>query len=152
MNLRWWFNIGDSTVYATLKTMEKRALIAGAAERVGNMPDRTVYTLTAAGADALRDTLRAALLQFDYDTTAFSIAAFLLDVLPPEEQAALLRQRLTLLERYRAGIAQQLTAEWEQTAPAFHAANVRRMLDIVDAERSGTQRLLASCAAALDEP
>ncbi len=44
MNVRWWFNVGDSTVYATLKTLEKRALISGTAEKAGNMPERTVYT------------------------------------------------------------------------------------------------------------
>lgn len=24
MNVKWWFNIADSTVYSTLKTLEKR--------------------------------------------------------------------------------------------------------------------------------
>lgn len=25
MNVKWWFNIADSTVYSTLKTLEKRS-------------------------------------------------------------------------------------------------------------------------------
>lgn len=145
MNVRWWFNVGDSTVYATLKTMEKRGIVSGVTEKAGNMPDRTVYTLTEAGEAALQDTLKAFILQFDYDATAFSIAAFLLDVFPPEERQALLEQRLAMLERCRAGLAQQLTAAWERETPAFHAANVRRMMDLVDAELCGCRRLLACC-------
>ena len=46
MNVKWWFNIADSTVYSTLKTLEKKEFISGTSEKVGNMPDRTVYTLS----------------------------------------------------------------------------------------------------------
>ena len=45
MNVKWWFNIADSTVYSTLKTLEKKEFISGTTEKVGNMPDRTVYKL-----------------------------------------------------------------------------------------------------------
>ena len=43
MNVRWWFNIADSTVYTTIKNLEKKGFIEGETEKVGNMPDRTVY-------------------------------------------------------------------------------------------------------------
>ena len=26
MNVKWWFNIADSTVYSTLKTLEKKGI------------------------------------------------------------------------------------------------------------------------------
>ena len=42
MNVKWWFYIGDSTVYSTLKALEKKEYILGVAEKVGNMPDRNV--------------------------------------------------------------------------------------------------------------
>ena len=29
MNVKWWFNIADSTVYSTLKTLEKKEFISG---------------------------------------------------------------------------------------------------------------------------
>ncbi len=28
MNVKWWFNIADSTVYSTLKTLEKKEFIS----------------------------------------------------------------------------------------------------------------------------
>ena len=46
MNVKWWFNIADSTVYSTLKALEKKEYITGTTEKVGNMPDRTVYSLS----------------------------------------------------------------------------------------------------------
>ncbi len=104
MNVKWWFYIADSTVYSTLKTLEKKDYIAGTTEKSGNMPDRTVYRLTGKGKDAFIDTLRTSVLQFDYDTNIFSVAAFFLDTFPPDEQQELLQKRLEILQKYRAGI------------------------------------------------
>ena len=62
MNVKWWFNIADSTVYSTLKTLEKKEYIIGTAEKVGNMPDRTVYNLSEKGKDEFISTLKASIL------------------------------------------------------------------------------------------
>ncbi len=145
MNVKWWFNIADSTVYSTLKTLEKKEYITGTTEKVGNMPDRTVYSLSDKGRDEFQDTLRQSILQFDYDTNIFSIAAFFLNVFTPDEQQRLLQERLNLLQKYRAGITKQVNPLWENKVSASHAANVKRMIDLVDAEITGTNRLLESC-------
>ena len=145
MNVRWWFNIGDSTVYTTLKNLEKRGMIAGTVEKAGNMPDRTVYTITDEGVAALRDTLRKSLLQFDYDTNIFTIAAFFLDALDASEKRALLEKRLELLQRYLAGIEQQITPQWTREVLPTHTANVERMMGLVEAEISGTEKILSAC-------
>lgn len=145
MNVKWWFNIADSTVYATLKSLEKKEYITGATEKVGNMPDRTVYSLSDKGKNEFLNTLRQSILQFDYDTNIFSIAAFFLNAFTPDEQQKLLRERLTLLQKYRTGITKQVNPLWESEVSAIHTANVKRMIDLVDAEITGTNRLLESC-------
>ena len=145
MNVKWWFNIADSTVYSTLKTLEKKEYIFGTAEKVGNMPDRTVYSLSDKGKEEFIATLKASILQFNYDTNIFSIAAFFLNTFTPEEQQDLLRERLTVLHKYRAGIEKQVNPLWENEVSATHSANVKRMIDLVDAEITGTNRLLESC-------
>lgn len=145
MNVKWWFNIADSTVYATLKALEKRALITGSAEKIGNMPDRTVYTITEKGTKEFKDTLEKSILQFDYDTNVFSIAAFFLNIFDPAEQVTLLQKRIDILQNYRRGIVKQDTLSWENEVPIFHVANLKRMIDLVDAEISGAERLLETC-------
>ena len=42
MNVSSWYNIANSTVYATLKTLEKKEYIYGIIEKDGNMPDKTI--------------------------------------------------------------------------------------------------------------
>ena len=58
MNVRWWVNIADSTVYTTIKNLEKKGFIEGETEKFGNMPDRTVYTLTVKGEKEFREAIR----------------------------------------------------------------------------------------------
>ena len=145
MNVKWWFNFADSTVYSTLKTLEKKEYISGTTEKVGNMPDRTVYGLSAKGKDAFIDTLKTSILQFNYDTNIFSIAAFFLNIFTADEQRKLLQKRLKVLQKYRAGIEKQVNPLWENEVSAIHVANVKRMIDLVDAEIAGTNRLLESC-------
>ncbi len=146
MNVKWWFNIADSTVYSTLKALEKKEFITGTTEKVGNMPDRTVYSLSDKGKCELQDTLRKSVTQFNYDTNIFSIAAFFLNIFTITEQRQLLQERLHVLKKYRAGIEKQVSPLWENEVSAIHSANVKRMIDLVDAEITGTGRLLESCS------
>ena len=143
MNVRWWFNIADSTVYTTLKNLEKRGSIKGTTERIGNMPDRTIYSLTEKGRDELKESIKESILQFDYDTNIFTIAAFCMDILETEEKKDLLEKRLKILRSYLSGITEQNSDAWKREVPVFHAANLERMIDIVKAEISGTKRLLS---------
>lgn len=143
MNIKWWFNIADSTVYATLKNLEKRGFLEGTVEKAGNMPDRTIYSLTGKGKIELKETIKKSILQFSYDTNIFTIAAFMMDILETEEAKALLEKRLDILQSYLTGIRKQDNETWRQEVPAFHAANLERMIDIVNAEISGTQKLLS---------
>ena len=113
MNIKYWFNIGTSTVYATIKTLEKKQYLVGEIQKDGNMPDKNI----------------------------FSITAFFLDCLPEKEQKTLLEQRMTVLQEYLAGIQKQHTEEWEKQVNPYHVANLQRMTDIVLAEISGTERL-----------
>ena len=145
MNVKWWFNIADSTVYSTLKALEKKRFITGTTEKVGNMPDRTVYSLSDKGKDKFIETLKASILQFSYDTNIFSIAAFFLNIFTIDEQQELLKERLNILQKYHAGIEKQINPLWENEVSAIHVANVKRMIDLIEAEIIGTNRLLENC-------
>lgn len=141
MNIKYWYNIADSTVYATIKSIEKKGYISGTVEKEGNMPDKTIYTLTESGRAELMKTLKHSIVTFDFDTNIFSIAAFFIDFFEPDEQKKLLEERLENLNQYLLGIRSQVTKSWEEQVSIFHVANVNRMIDIVNAEISGTNRI-----------
>ena len=43
LNVKWWYDIANSTVYATLRTLDSKGFIVGISERNGNIPYGTVY-------------------------------------------------------------------------------------------------------------
>lgn len=144
MNIRHWYNIADSTVYATIKSIEKREYISGTIEKEGNMPDKKIYKLTDKGRMELRETLSQSIITFDFDTNIFSIAVFFIDIFDTNEQKQLLEKRLDNLHKYLQGIESQVTTSWEKQVSSFHVANVNRMIDIVNAEILGTKKIIAS--------
>jgi hypothetical protein len=72
--------------------------------RQGQRPERTVYTLTDAGRDELRDWLRELVQQPQHEYPAFVAALSLITALPPSQVLDLLRTRLTHLAQQRAEI------------------------------------------------
>ena len=142
MNVKWWYNIADSTVYATLRTLDKKGYIVGVSEKNGNMPFRTVYSISDKGKTELRDTLIKSILSFDYDTNTFSIAAFFLDFFDDEEQIMLLKKRIEILEKYIEGIEKWISSPNDKTTPIHHIITVERMASLAKTELCGTNKLL----------
>lgn len=142
MNVKWWYNIANSTVYATLRTLDNKGLIVGVSEKNGNMPHRTVYSISNKGKEELKDTLMKSILSFDFDTNVFSIAAFFLDFFEPNEQISLLEKRAEILKKYIVGIEKWLLQQGDEAIPLYHVVTVERMADLAKTELSGTNKLL----------
>ncbi len=142
MNVKWWYNIANSTVYATLRTLDKKGYIVGTSEKNGNMPFRTVYSISNTGKEELRDTLKKSILSFDYDTNTFSIAAFFLDFFDAKEQITLLENRVEILKKYIEGIEKWISHPDDKTTPLHHIITVERMASLAKTELSGTKKLL----------
>lgn len=142
MNVKWWYDIANSTVYATLRTLDNKGLIVGVSEKNGNMPYRTVYSISDKGKMELKNTLTKSILSFDFDTNLFSIAAFFLDFFELDEQISLLKQRTVILTKYIAGIENWLLHQKDLAVPFSHIIIVKRMADLAKTELSGTNELL----------
>jgi len=142
MNVKQWYNIADSTVYTTIRNLEKKELISGTVEKSGNMPDRTIYRITEEGKTELLNSLKKSILEFDYDSNVFSITAFFIDIFPVEERRELLKERLDILNNYLNGIEQQIKEMGTLNTPKIAVANVQRIQYIIIAEIFGTQKLL----------
>lgn len=142
MNVRDWYPIAVSTVYATLKGAEKKKYITGSTERSGNMPEKTVYTITETGMGELLETLRCFLSNFDYDITAFHIGIFFAELPGISEAAELLEKRKQLLEKQEQGLHLQIERLEQQPLPPLVISNIRQSLYIVEAQLKGTKEIL----------
>ncbi len=144
MQVKWWFNISDSTVYSTIKVLERKRYITGSTEKNGNMPERTVYTISSKGKEILETSIHGAFLNMDYDTTTFSIAASYLSILPKNEIIELLNKRLQMLDEYKRGIQENISQLRQSNLSPLIIDNIERMKDIVEAEIVSANRMLLS--------
>jgi DNA-binding PadR family transcriptional regulator len=82
------------SLYTVIDALLARSMIeARETSRAGNRPERTVYVLTEAGLDELRDWMRDLLRTPAKEFIQFEAGLSLLPVLPPDEVVTLLRDR-----------------------------------------------------------
>jgi DNA-binding PadR family transcriptional regulator len=98
LKLRKWFNVADSTVYATINNLKKQGLIEGQTTKEGRFPEKTVYSITAEGEYELHNTISAYLEKNDPDGSKFDIAILLLHHLSRDEVLQKLKIKLESLE------------------------------------------------------
>lgn len=116
LNLRKWFHIADSTVYATINNLKKQSLIEGKTSREGRFPEKTVYSITAEGEYELHDTISTFIEKNDPDGSKFDIAILLLHHLSRDEVLQKLKIKLENLESSTYEIKTQiLSLERERT-------------------------------------
>ena len=97
------FNLGS--LYMVVQQLEKAGFVtARETSREGQRPERTVYALTDAGRDEMRDWLRELVEEPQHEYPSFVAALSLVAALPPDEVADLLGRRLERLEIERTEI------------------------------------------------
>ena len=101
--------INWGSFYTVVQNLEKYSFIEAVnVGREGRQPERTTYQITEAGMAELKDWLRELLSVPEREYTRFEAALGEAAVLPPDEVASLLRQRLEQLDaaiaEYQAGM------------------------------------------------
>lgn len=119
INLRNWFNIADSTVYATINSLKKQGLIQGESTKEGNFPEKTVYTITPEGEFELHNTISSYIEKTDPDGSKFDIGIILLHHLSKDEVLQKLKNKLENLESSTYQIKTQIINLERERTVAF---------------------------------
>ncbi len=96
--LEHWAHISQASIYNTLNRLAEARCVEVSTERVGNNPERKVYSITETGRERLRQELREALVTPTMGDNPFYLAVMFTFGLPVEEVIALLEQRIERLE------------------------------------------------------
>jgi len=108
LELRRWFSIADSTVYATVNSLKKKGLITGEKIRESNFPAKTVYSITAEGEFELHQSISNYFEKSDPTTSEFDIAILFMHNLSKEELLKILKSKLELIEALNYKIKKRL--------------------------------------------
>lgn len=98
LELRKWFSIADSTVYATVNSLSKKGLITGEKIKESNFPAKTVYSITAEGEFELHQSISNYFEKSDPTTSEFDIAILFMHNLGKEELLKIFKSKLESLE------------------------------------------------------
>jgi len=145
LQIKNWFNIANSTVYSTIKNLNKSKLVQGNAAKEGNMPEKTIYSITSTGNEILRENIKKILITFSYETILFSIASLFLNIFEREDLDGMLGMRLELLIKFKNGIEKQLNyLELSGVVPLI-ICNVRRNSNLINCEIETTKEYIDVC-------
>ena len=98
------------SLYTVIELLMDRGFISALeTSRDGKRPERTVYALTPAGRDELKDWMRDLLREPAKEFPQFETALSLMPVLPPDEAVALLRSRALRLANKFSQLEAQLS-------------------------------------------
>jgi DNA-binding PadR family transcriptional regulator len=125
------------SLYTVIDFLLKQGqIVARETARDGRRPERTVYELTAAGAEQLHAWMSDLLAQPVKEYPQFEAALCLLPVLPPDEALVLLRQRLHVLEQNTALLAGQIEGMSAQDFPPLFVVETEYRLTLLKAEQA----------------
>jgi DNA-binding PadR family transcriptional regulator len=115
--------VPPQTVYGIVNNLKKKKLIAGHKEKNGNMPDRTVYSITHKGEEMIRKNLITYLNTPEDNLTDLIFSIVLIDFLEKESV-------LKALQEYRKKIEKEIAAsrELSQKASLMEKPYTRRIV------------------------
>ena len=135
-----WLSLAPSSIYATIKTLQDKGYIAGKNIKEGNMPEKTVYTITEAGQKQLHIAIEGFLGNLEWDYAKFNIAAILICHIAKDRALEILKEKVQKLNGKIDGLQSKLT-ELEITEPLTGLHAIRHMIYLTNAELHSTQEL-----------
>lgn len=142
LNITDWYYIADSTVYTTIRNLEKRNWISGTLQKNRNLPDKTIYTLLPSGKEELVKSLSEYIMQFQYDVVPYLIAGFFITALKKEQAIELLEKRVLILEKYLQAIRDKVAYIKKTNIPNIAISNTESGIYYMEAQLKGTSQML----------
>lgn len=144
LNTKKWFPLADSTVYATINNLKKNRLIIGRQERRGNLPEKTIYSITPEGEFELHESITTFLEDDVSGASNFDIGILLMHNLSKPEILMKLKKKLERLESNSYLIRKQiLSFEMDPSKIAFTSLSMlKHRMHLIEAELKTIRELI----------
>ncbi|MCK4598190.1 PadR family transcriptional regulator [bacterium] len=136
-----WAHLSLPSIYSTLNRMEKRGLISGNPEKVGKMPQRTVYKMTSKGEKELARLVEKALVSDKIPEEDFSVGVAFMYGLEKEKVVSCLQKRVGILERQLAHLKDDLRF-YQNQVPFNWVCLMRNGADHIQLEIDNIEKML----------
>jgi DNA-binding PadR family transcriptional regulator len=141
ISIRNWLSLAPSSIYATIKTLQDKKYITGKNIREGNMPEKTVYTVTEAGKQQLTMSIEGFLGNLEWDYAQFNIATILICHIEKGRALCILNEKISKLNGKTDMLQSKLKKlEAAEPLPGLHA--IRHMIYLTNAEINSAKELI----------
>lgn len=93
LNISQWSPISASSVYTTIRTLEKKGYIEGKKEKNSAMPEKTIYSVTSSGKSAFLKALKENMLEDITNITSFNLSTLFVCHLDRFDVIKILKER-----------------------------------------------------------
>jgi DNA-binding PadR family transcriptional regulator len=144
LNTRKWLPLADSTVYATINNLKKHGLITGRQERNGNLPEKTIYSITPEGEFEFHEAITTFLEDDIAGPSNFDIGILLMHNLSKPEILQKLKKKMERLENTSYLIRKQiLSFEMNPSQVAFTSLTMyKHRMHLIEAELKTIRELI----------
>lgn len=141
ISVRNWLSIAPSSIYATIKTLQDKEYITGTNVKEGNMPEKTVYTITETGQIHLNMAIEGFLGNLEWDYAKFNIATILICHITKERALEILNEKTKKLNIKIEELQAKLTV-LKVTVPLTGVHAIKNMIYLTSADIDSTQELI----------
>ena len=104
-----WFPMNASSIYTTIKNLNKKGFITGEIQDEENSHRKTIYSITKEGEKALEESLEIGLESFNVQATDFGISLYHICILDKDDAIKLLEKRMVELEEIKFRSAERIS-------------------------------------------
>lgn len=135
IKVKEWFPIAESSIYASIKSIYQKGLIASHTRKDGNTPEKTIYTINEQGRACLKEALYEYLASTDLDYIGFNIAGMFICSLDRSEVLAVLNEKLKKFHEIVDQTKKQIDYfQSKCTIASMGLIILKRNLNLVEAE------------------
>lgn len=135
-----WAHVSLPSIYNTLNRLEKKGLITAHPEKVGKMPERTVYHITSKGEGELARLVEKALVSDKIPEEDFTVGVAFMYGLEKERVESCLQKKMAILEKQLAHLKDDLRVYQDQV-PFNWVYLIRNGVDHIQLEMDHLARL-----------
>lgn len=130
-----WFSIATSSVYVTIRNLSKNKYIEGKAIKEGNMPEKTIYSITEIGKKELNRTLKSFLGETEIEITKFNLAILLICHIDKNDVQDILEKKLYIYNNYFEGMKNQYSyMVKDENIPSLGTVSIKHNMYLIETE------------------
>jgi DNA-binding PadR family transcriptional regulator len=138
-NIRDWFPIAESSVYAGIRSLHEKGYLQGEGQKESNMPEKTVYRLTEDGSAVLQESLEHTLSSLDLDLISFNLGLYFMGLLNKGKVIVLLNSKVTKLDEETYKLKKQMD---ERELSSIFKAMIKHRIYLLFSEARTIRELL----------